>query len=474
MSPVIWWVRRDLRLGDNPVLTEAAQAGNSTVIPIFILDPSLLHSSYVGQKRLSFLFEGLRRLDEDLKKIGSRLIIRRGAPQHALRQMFEETGARKIYAQSDHSPFAKKRDKKVSGELPLKLVGTPAIYPPGTVLKSDGDPYLVYTPFSRRWKSLSDLSEAEILPAPEELMTPDTIHSLKIPPNPISTGEAIFQPGERKGIRRLNEFISGDEPLIYQYRELRNRIDKPATSILSPYLRFGMISARHTAKMAVEAIKRAPSDRERQSADAWLNEIIWRDFYIHILHFFPEVRSNNFRQKAISWLNDQGTFSDWQVGRTGYPIIDAAMRQLTQTGWMHNRSRMIVASFLTKNLLIDWRWGERWFMQQLIDGDPASNNGGWQWTAGTGTDAAPYFRIFNPISQSKKHDPNGSFIRRWLPVLANIPDQFIHEPWKMPIDVQRQANCIIGKDYPEPIIDIGFSRERALEAFKSATKYNEN
>ena len=206
----------------------------------------------------------------------------------------------------------------------------------------------------------------------------------------------------------------------------------------------------------------------------WLDELIWREFYFAILHHFPEVRQHAFREtyRNVAWENDPDAFAAWQAGRTGYPIIDAAMRQLAVTGWMHNRARMIVASFLTKDLLIDWRWGERHFMQHLIDGDPASNNGGWQWSAGTGTDAAPYFRIFNPVLQGKKHDPEGVYIRRWVPELADVDDKHIHEPWTMSGEAQTRSGCYVGRrggdDYPAPIVDHGEARERALAAYRRA------
>jgi deoxyribodipyrimidine photo-lyase len=231
-----------------------------------------------------------------------------------------------------------------------------------------------------------------------------------------------------------------------------------------------MVSARQAVVAALEAIEAAPNDQARKGAETWLNELIWREFYIAVLYHFPRVRRNSFRPEydQIHWENDEDAFTAWCEGRTGYPVVDAAMRQLVQTGWMHNRARMIVASFLVKDLLIDWRWGERWFMQHLVDGDPAANNGGWQWTAGTGTDAAPYFRIFNPVSQGRKYDPRGAYVRRWLPEMVRVPDQFIHQPWTMPLEEQQSAECYIGQDYPAPIVDHAWARQRTLAAFTQA------
>jgi deoxyribodipyrimidine photo-lyase len=231
-----------------------------------------------------------------------------------------------------------------------------------------------------------------------------------------------------------------------------------------------MLSARQAFAMARLARELAPSEEAGQAVATWLNELIWREFYQAILYHFPHVLEHSFRPnlREIPWDNDAAAFAAWREGRTGYPVIDAAMRQLTHIGWMHNRARMIVASFLVKDLLIDWRWGERFFMQHLVDGDPAANNGGWQWTAGTGTDAAPYFRVFNPIIQGKKHDPQGGYVRRWVPELTEVPDRFIHEPWEMSAETQRSIGCIIGQDYPNPIVDHAWARERTLAAYAKA------
>jgi deoxyribodipyrimidine photo-lyase len=310
-----------------------------------------------------------------------------------------------------------------------------------------------------------------LLPAPDSLGASADLVSLAIPDQPALPEGLPFLPGEAEAQRRLEAFIGGGTRGVDGYSRRRNRPDVNGTSGLSPYIRFGMLSLRQAVVAAGQAIQQAQDDAARKGAETWLNELIWREFYLAILYHFPHVRQRNFRPQydAIPWDNDERAFEAWRQGRTGYPIVDAAMRQLVESGWMHNRTRMIVASFLVKDLLIDWRWGERFFMQHLVDGDPAPNNGGWQWTAGTGTDAAPYFRIFNPILQSKKFDPEGRYIRRWLPELAAVPDNYIHEPWRMPDEIQRQANCRISRDYPQPIIDHRAARERTLQAYKRST-----
>ena len=279
-----------------------------------------------------------------------------------------------------------------------------------------------------------------------------------------------FPAGEAEAQRRLQAFAAGDGAAIAGYRDGRNRPDLEGTSRLSPYLRFGMLSARQAVVAAQAARRAALTSDARSGSETWLTELIWREFYVSILYHFPHVRSGSFQRQydRIAWDNDPAAFAAWCEGRTGVPIVDAAMRQLVTTGWMHNRCRMIVASFLVKDLLIDWRWGERFFMRHLVDGDPAANNGGWQWTAGTGTDAAPYFRIFNPVTQGQKFDPDGLYVRRWVPELANVPAKFIHEPWKLPPSDQRRAGCVIGQDYPAPIVDHAWARERTLAAYAQA------
>jgi deoxyribodipyrimidine photo-lyase len=468
VTTAIWWIRRDLRLADNQALT-AALAHSVRVLPLFILDERLLNSPYVGEKRSAFLFAGLAALDRSLRGLGSHLVVRAGDPARELARLIAETGASAIFAERDHSPFAIRRDEAIGRSLPLHLTeGITAARLAG-VFKDDGDPYTVFTPFSRKWKSSGELRERDLLAAPTKIHSPQGVASGVLPSQPSLPANILYVAGEVEAQRRLHAFVSGGDAPIYRYADLRNRPDLDATAQLSPYLRFGMLSARQAAVAAYSAMRNAPSPAAAKSAEVWLNELIWREFYVSILAHFPHVRTGAFRPQydALAWSNDELAFAAWCEGRTGYPFIDAAMRQLSVSGWMHNRARMAVASFLVKDLLIDWRWGERWFMQHLLDGDPASNNGGWQWTAGVGTDAAPYFRIFNPVSQGQKFDPDGVFVRRWLPELAHVPARFIHEPWLMERSEQERAGCVIGVDYPPPIIDHGWARERVLAAFQA-------
>lgn len=464
MTTTIWWIRRDLRLKDNLVLQTALQ-GTTAVYPLYILDPVLWQSDYVGSKRLAFLLAGLRALDNDLRQRGSRLLLRHGRPEAVLPQVLAETGAVMVVAGADYSGYAKARDGRVATQLPLHLVGSPAIRPPGSVLKKDGTPYTVFTPFSRAWKALPLPHQRDLLPAPSHIPTPDTIATESIPATPVLPTSVPFLAGEAEAQRRLARFLQGG---LAGYANSRDFMGEAGTSGLSPYLRFGMVSGRETAVSALESIATSPTTHA--GAESWLNELIWRDFYIHILHHFPHVSRDSFRPQwdAIAWRNAPADFAAWCAGETGYPIVDAAMRQLNATGWMHNRARMIVASFLVKDLLVDWHWGEKYFMQQLVDGDPAANNGGWQWAAGTGTDAAPYFRIFNPVSQGKKFDPNGVYVRRWLPELANVPNAYIHEPWAMPPLIQRSSGVQPGQTYPRPIVDHQHARQRTLAAYAQA------
>jgi deoxyribodipyrimidine photo-lyase len=437
------------------------------VIPVFVLDPKLLNSPNSSPKRLAFLFKGLAELDVELRKRGSKLVLLRGNPREALSVIVRESGAYQIFAETDFSPYACNRDNQVARELPLELVGGSCVSHPESILNKDGNPYKVFSPYMRAWKANYKVQADQLTPIPDFIPSPTEVKGERYPEQPGEGLSLQFESGEKVANQKLREFISSETSGIYQYADSRNLMGVAGTAQISPYLRFGMLSARQCVYTAQEAIQDAPDEQSRKSAETWLNELIWREFYFAILYHFPYVLQHSFREdlRTIPWRNEPVEFTAWCEGRTGYPIVDAAMRQLLKTGWMHNRGRMIVASFLVKDLMIDWRWGERFFMQQLIDGDPAANNGGWQWTAGTGTDAAPYFRVFNPITQGKKFDLEGSFIRRWIPELAAVPVRFIHTPWEMDTKMQQQSECVIGESYPPPIVDHGFARERILDIY---------
>jgi deoxyribodipyrimidine photo-lyase len=442
----IWWIRRDLRLEDNKTLQRALE--NPPVLPVFILDPRLISSA--PDRREKFLYQNLHALQSDLRSRGSDLIIRYGKPVEVLQALVEETGADEIIAEEDFTPYARLRSVLVGGCLPLKLVQGQLGLHPLAALKENGEPYQVYTPFKKNWIALR--TEIPLLPAPKTIPTLQDIRSEEIPQG---EEDPLFPPGEEAARIRLQSFLAGP---VKDYHQERDRMDLDGTSRLSPYFHFGVLGLRTGYHFALEGLRSGVKNKGLQT---WMNELIWREFYIHILFHFPEARTQNYRPAydALQWRNDKEEFEAWKAGRTGYPIVDAGMRQLRETGWMHNRARMITASFLVKHLLIDWRWGERWFSQCLLDGDLAANNGGWQWVAGTGTDAAPYFRIFNPILQSKKFDPDGAYIKTWVPELRDLASPRIHTPWESGDKPDA---------YPDPLVEHGQARERALLAYETA------
>jgi deoxyribodipyrimidine photo-lyase len=465
-KPAIWWIRRDIRLRDNAALQHCWAAGRR-IVPLFILDPAILNSTSHrhAANRKAFLLESLRSLDVDLRARGNGLVVRSGCPELVLRSVMAECGAEEIFAITDFSPYARRRDNKIGKLLPLHLLPGVPVHMPGAVLKADGRPYTVFTPFSRTWKSLP-------LPPCVEVSAGRLagVSGIATEPLPMLTGSAHFPASESEARRRLDGFLDGP---IKSYFDDRNRLDLRGTSELSPYFRFGLISAAEAARRA-GLVAESPSSDASGSAGArtWLNELIWRDFYISVLSGFPGVLKDEFqpRFRRVRWRVDRTGLERWRHGQTGYPIVDAGMRQLIASGWIHNRARMIVASFLVKDLFVDWREGERWFMQHLIDGDPAANNGGWQWVAGVGTDAAPYFRVFNPVTQGERVDPQGEYVRRWVPELAQIPPKYVHRPWDAPTDVLRRAGVRLGKSYPRPMVDHAAARMRALAIFSRAKR----
>jgi deoxyribodipyrimidine photo-lyase len=447
----IWWIRRDLRLNANPTLQEAIKY--KTILPVFVLDQSLLKNN--SNRRQNFLISNLHKLGKDLKDRGSYLVIREGRPVDVLGKLVGETGAEVILAEEDYTPYDRLRSVLVGGSLPLKLVqGQLGIHPLGN-LKNNGKPYTVFSPFKRNWQSILPVINSH--QSPRNISTISGISSI---PLPEYQQDEQFPAGEKTARDRLEEYLENG---VGQYHVNRDRLDGIGTSALSPYIHLGVLSLRELYEISGNLLNNTNQMDQPTGLETWVSELIWREFFIHILYHFPEVRTQNFRKKYddVLWRNNIGEYNAWKSGRTGYPVVDAAMRQLNKTGWLSNRARMVAASFLVKHLLIDWRWGEQYFRDQLIDGDLAVNNGNWQWVAGTGTDAAPYFRIFNPVLQSRKFDPDGSYLRDWLPELSHLSDKEIHAPWEYDVDTG---------NYPLPIVDHSFARERALIAYRSVSK----
>ena len=473
--PSIHWFRRDLRLSDNPALVDAATRAAGLVIPVFVVDPTVVRSSRVGANRLAFMYARLHTLDAELRAAGSGLVVLHGDPATVLPEYAREHAVAAVCWQRDETPWATQRDQRVAAQLQALGIAVgihdgQLLVPTDRIRSGGGTPYTVFTPFYRRWRDALRLPVA--IATPSLVAHPEVQRMPAIPAAPatvvqIPDTSAAYAHSLRTrfATRRIDAYQRG-----------RDMLAVAGTSMLSPYLRFGIVSMQSCARIAVAAEQQSEVADGRTGAEVWLSELAWRDFYMHICVHFPHVLRGSFRPMydAIAWENDETQFASWCSGTTGYPIVDAAMRQLTTTGWMHNRARMIVASFLTKDLLIDWRWGERFFMQHLLDGDTPANNGGWQWAAGTGTDAQPYFRIFNPSSQGTRYDPDGLYVQKYLPALAKVPIKYIHTPWLMPLPVQHSCGVIIGTDYPAPIVDHATQRVRALALYATVRGQTEH
>lgn len=477
-SPVIHWFRRDLRLNDNLALGAAAQS-DAPILPVFILNPAIIQSSRIGLPRLAFMLHALQALDRALQQSGSRLWVGYGDPRVILPRLVQASGASALYYNRDYTPFAQRRDAAVERKLsiPIYAYDDALLLPPGAVIKDDGQPYTVFTPFKRKWLTLPKMEQGDSVGqgqfvAAETVRNTHAEGAVPLPQVPFLTDLGLSSTlpvplaTEDEAANRLSRFLSAR---VYAYADGRNALAARSSdeadrgsSFLSPYFRFGLLSPRQAYWGAREAYQATRKDDQRESVEMWVSELVWREFYMHILYHFPHVAKGSFRPQydKLEWRYAPDELQAWKAGMTGFPVVDAAMRHLQAQGWMPNRARMIVASFLAKDLLIDWREGERHFMDWLIDGDPAANNGGWQWSAGTGTDAQPYFRIFNPAAQSLKFDPQGHYIRRWLPELQDVPAKYIHSPWEMPVPP---------KGYPAPIVDRVMARERTLTAFKAVS-----
>ncbi|MGK2964720.1 MAG: cryptochrome/photolyase family protein, partial [Tepidiformaceae bacterium] len=363
-----------------------------------------------------------------------------------------------VHVSRDYGVFGRARDRRVAeavGRGGARFVEHPGVlvHEPEEVVKDDGTPFAVFTPFRRRWDGVPVRAA---LPAPAKVRIPSELAVGEMP-DPGARAPGI-EAGEGKARQRLAEWVESDG--VRGYRERRDFVGEEGTSRLSAALRWGLVSP-------VEVLELAAGDGE--GAATFRSEVCWRDFYAHTLWWHPRVLQEPYQRQhpGIAWRQDAEGLAAWKAGRTGYPIVDAGMRELVATGWMHNRARMIVASFLSKDLLVDWREGEAFFMEHLVDGDPASNGGGWQWAASVGTDAQPYFRVFNPVLQGKKFDPDGTYVRRWIPELRGVPERYLHEPWAMPSMLQREVGCVIGADYPAPVVDHQAARTRAIAAFRA-------
>lgn len=466
-SPSLVWFRKDRRLGDNPALHAAIERGGPLIL-LYILedDAGRAHGGANGV----WLHHSLSALTSDIEDRGGRLILRRGNAASVIDDVIDETGAEAIYWNRRYHKQDRDRDADIKNTLSERGLCVQSfkgnlLMEPWEVETKSGTPYRVFTPFWRAAKDKMDV--AEPIPAPDRLscvngnLGSDTLDDWDLLPTRPDWGSKMMDyhtPGEAGAMARLQDFLDGP---IEDYAEGRDRPDKDLTSRLSPHLAHGEISPRQ--------IWDACKDNEYTSRK-FLTEIGWREFSYSLLFYNPELATKNFNDgyDTMAWDHDDQAFEAWTKGKTGYPFVDAGMRQLWQTGWMHNRVRMVVASFLIKHLMIDWRDGEDWFWDTLLEADLASNAASWQWVAGTGADAAPYFRVFNPFGQGEKFDPNGDYVRQWVPELKHMPKKYIHQPWTAPKSVLREAGVTLGKDYPEPIVDHKQARERVLSAYKEA------
>lgn len=468
-SPVIVWFRRDLRLADNPALTHAAATGRP-ILPCYILDRT--ESPAPGGAARWWLGKSLKALGVNLIAAGSPLVLRSGHPEVELPRLAEEIGAGLVVMNRLFEPAAWARDAEIahelkSGGVDCRGYNGSLLCTPGSVLNGSGQPYRVFTPFSK--SLLSTAEPRDLAPAPTALSPVPDVGSEAVddwnlePSSPDWSKGFDWMPGEAGAHRNLGEFVQGG---LARYSSGR---DKPAehgsSSRLSPHLHWGEL---HPWRV-VESVRAAKAPASE--SDVFIREIVWREFSAHLLHHFPYLPERSFRPEydAFEWRDDPDGFKAWTQGRTGYPIVDAGMRQLWKTGWMHNRVRMIVASFLVKDLLIDWRKGQAWFWDTLVDADLANNSQNWQWIAGSGADASPFFRVFNPTTQGEKFDPEGDYVRRWVPELAALPARWIHTPHDAPADV-RSAAGVTPMTYPKPIVDHKAARERALEALKQIAR----
>ena len=480
METVIVWFRSDLRLADNPAL-HAAVAGGARVVPVYIHAPEEAAPWPAGAASLWWLHHSLASLQASLRALGGGLILRRGPSVDTLRELTAACGASRIYCNRCYEPALRNRDQALQSALADD--GIECLFSNGSLLHEpwklntkSGNPYRVFTPF---WRACQQQrTETMPVPAPDALAPlPPALVSLSLADLDLLPSIAwdpglheTWHPGEAAAQARLRTFA---ETTLAHYPEWRDLPDKTGSSRLSPHLHFGEISPRQVAWTLERYAQTEPAPNLIRGAEALVRELGWREFAYHVLYHYPHTTDEplDARFAKFPWREDADSWRRaWQRGRTGYPIVDAGMRELWHTGWMHNRVRMIVASFLTKNCRIAWQQGARWFWDTLVDADLANNSLNWQWVAGCGADAAPYFRIFNPVTQSRKFDPQGGYLRRWLPELAPLPARWLHEPWTTPPAVQQALGLEIGVDYPLPFLDLKQTREQALAAFRARAR----
>ncbi len=470
-APVIHWFRHDLRLADNPALS-AAVASGAPLIAVFILDETTPGAWAPGAASRWWLHGSLAALDRTLRRRGGALTLRRGPALEALMKIVRETGARQVTFTRGYGPHAAPQEAAIAEELgrdgvACRRFGGALLFEPEAVATKDGRPFRVFTPFHKATRAL-EISAP--VPAPAAIHPPSRAPDSDVlddwallPTKPDWSGglRESWNPGEEAAKTRLEAFLSD---AMERYGTDRDHPGTAGTSRLAPHLHFGEIGPRqcwHRIRHAMDA-----GGGRDVGAAAFLRELVWREFSTHLLHHWPSLPDRPFRDdfERFPWRDDDASRAAWQRGQTGYPIVDAGMRELWHTGWMHNRVRMVAASFLIKHLLIPWQRGEAWFWDTLVDADLANNAANWQWVAGCGADAAPYFRIFNPVLQGQKFDADGAYVRRWVPELSKLPDKFIHQPWAAPAAILAAAEVSLGDTYPQPIVDHAAARQRALAA----------
>lgn len=474
-AKIIVWIRKELRLRDNLLLWSAIQDAYE-VIPLFIMSDTFLKTT--SGPLLKVIFDGVNELKTQLRNIGGDLCLRYGNEEEQLYKLLAETGAEGVYLDRSYEPDLHRNDERIGRSLTVqgkfwKEINDHVIFEGSDIITGTGKPYEMFTAYRNSWLSRQmDISPS--LPSIKTVSTP-VLKSVALPAleniYPSLTAMNLPQGGEKAAAAALKNFISNGLSKYQENRDVPSQIN--GTSRLSHHLASGSLSARTVYHEIIHAGKNIHG-LSKLSVNTFLNEIIWREFYYQILVNYPHVAVSSFKKKYVdmAWLEDAEKFQSWCNGQTGYPIVDAAMRQLKKEGWMHNRSRMIVSSFLTKDLHIDWRRGEQYFKSMLADYDLASNNGGWQWSAGTGTDAQPWFRIFNPVLQSKKFDPDGEYIYRYVPELRSVPKRYVHAPWLMPAALQRSLGCVLGKHYPTLVVDHDVERKKTLQLYSAQNSFD--